>query len=113
MADDNNSGNIEDGNIIGLHSLLTHTISDWGIIHRYIKRHPSKARERYYRNESPLQLALRARERRSRVGLTSKGGSEAIGRMHVLQALVDADPSSIHSRDSEGKFMPELICLTL
>ena len=105
MADDNNSGNIEDGNIIGLHSLLTHIISDWGIIHRYIKRHPSKARERYYRNESPLQLALRARERRSRVGLAE--GVEAIGRMHVLQALVDADPSSIHSRDSEGKCMPK------
>ena len=112
MADDNNNSDaIEDGNIIGLHSLLTHTISDWGIIHRYIKRHPSKARERYYRNESPLQLALRAKERMSRVRLTE--GAEAIGRMHVLQALVDADPSCIHSRDSEGKCMPELICLTL
>ena len=103
MTDDNN----RDGNIIGLHSLLTHTISDWGIIHRYIKRHPSKAQERYYRNESPLQLALRARERRNRVGLIE--GAEAIGRMHVLQALANADPSSIHSRDSEGKYMPELI----
>ena len=103
MADDNNNTDaIEDNNIIGLHSLLTHTINDWGIIHRYIKRHPSKAQERYYRNESPLQLALRAKERRSRVGL-SEGGVETIGRMHVLQALLDADPSSIHSRDSEGK----------
>ena len=101
MTDDNN----RDGNIIGLHSLLTHTISDWGIIHRYIKRHPLKARERYYGNETPLQLALRARERRSRVGATSEGGAE-VERMHVLQALVDADPSSIHSRDSEGKCMP-------
>lgn len=108
MTDDNN----RDGNIIGLHSLLTHTISDWGIIHRYIKRHPSKAQERYYRNESPLQLALRARERRNKVGATSEG-VKAIGRIHVLQALADADPSSIHSRDSEGKCMPKLICLTL
>lgn len=113
MSDENNRYDIEDDNIIGLHSLLTHAISDWGIIHRYIKRHPSKASERYYRNESPLQLALRARERRSRVGATSEGGVEAIGRMHVLQALVDADPSSIHSRDSEGKCMPELMSLTL
>jgi len=112
MADDNNNSDaIEDDNIIGLHSLLTHTINDWGIIHRYIKRHPLKARERYYRNESPLQLGLRARERRNRVGATER--AEAIGRMHVLQALVDADPSSIHSRDSEGKCMPKLICLTL
>ena len=102
MADDNNNTDaIEDNNIIGLHSLLTHTINDWGIIHRYIKRHPSKAQERYYRNESPLQLALRAKERRSSVGLTE--GAEAIGRMHVLQVILDADPSSIHSRDSEGK----------
>jgi len=101
MTDDNNSDAIEDDNIIGLHSLLTHTISDWGIIHRYIKRHPSKAQERYYRNESPLQLALRAKERRSGAGFGSE--VEAVGRMHVLQALVDADPTSIHSRDSEGK----------
>ena len=58
-----------------------------------------------------MQLALRAKERRSRVGLTE--GAEAIGRMHVLQVILDADPSSIHSRDSEGKYMPKLIRLTL
>ena len=93
---DGNGDNIE------LYSLLSRTIDDWSIIYNYIKHHPRKARCRYYRNESPLQLALKARERRRIRERVNKGGGD-IGRLHVLQALVDADPTSIHSRDNEGK----------
>lgn len=100
MADstrhDRNDDNIE------LYSLLSHTIDDWHIIYNYIKHHPDKARCRYYRNESPLQLALKAREQR-RIRERVNEGRGDIGRLHVLQALVDADPTSIHSRDNEGK----------
>ena len=103
MAD---AGTRHDGNDdnIELYSLLSQTIDDWSIIYDYIKDHPDKARCRYnrYRNESPLQLALKARERRRIKERANEGGGD-IGRLHVLQALVDADPTSIHSRDNEGK----------
>ena len=88
MSDDNQS---IDNNATDLHSLLSpHTIEDWGIVFRHIQRHPRHARERYYRHESPLQLALTARGDRNE-------------RMNVLRSLVYADPASIHSRDDEGK----------
>jgi hypothetical protein len=88
MSNDNES--IEN-NPTDLHSLLSpHKINDWGIVCRHIQRHPHQARERYYRHESPLQLALTAR-------------GECNDRMNVLRSLVDADPASIHSRDDEGK----------
>lgn len=88
MSDDNE---LNENNTMDLHSLLSpQTIEDWGIICRHIQRHPHHARERYYRNESPLQLAL-----------TARGDSKE--RMDVLKSLLDADPASIHSRDEEGK----------
>ena len=91
---------------VGLHSLISPTINDWSLVYRYVKDHPQKARERYYRNESPLQLALKASERKRRgrrrrgQQSTTESGENNIGRMDVLKALVDADPSSIHCRDS-------------
>jgi hypothetical protein len=89
MSDDNESSV---DNTMYLHSLLTpQTIEDWGTIRRLIERHPHHAQERFYRHESPLQLALTARGDRKE-------------RMDVLRSLVDADPASIHSRDEEGKF---------
>ena len=101
--DDDDDG---DGGIIGLHSLLSHTIEDWSVIYHYIQRqrNSEKARERYYKNESPLQLALRARERIKEV-------EGEIGRINVLRALVDSDPKSICSRDNEGKcYISALSC---
>lgn len=106
MSDDNelNDGNVE------LHSLLSPTINDWSFVYRYVRSHPQKSRERYYRNESPLQLALKASERKRRgrrrrgQRSTTENGEHNIGRVDVLKALIDADPSSIHSRDSEGKW---------
>ena len=89
MSGDNESSV---NNTMDLHSLLTpQTIEDWGTIRRHIECHPHHAQERYYRHESPLQLALTARGDRKE-------------RMDVLRSLVDADPASIHSRDEEGKF---------
>ncbi|KAL3809856.1 hypothetical protein ACHAXA_000225 [Cyclostephanos tholiformis] len=81
-----------------LHGLLSpQTIEDWGIVCRHVQRHPQQARERYYRHESPLQLAL-----------TARGDSNE--RMDALRALVDADPASIHSRDEEGRTALHTAC---
>lgn len=94
----------DDDDGITLHCLLSNTISDWGFVYHYIHRNPHKAKERYYRHESPLQLALKARERHISNGEQEvTDDEEPIGRIHVLQALTDADPASIHSRDEEGK----------
>lgn len=84
---------MDDG--VELHSLLSQTILDWSVVHRRIKRHPEEAQQRHYRNESPLQLALMA-------SADESGERNNIGRIHVLQALADADPTSLHSRDNEG-----------
>ncbi|KAL7523851.1 hypothetical protein ACHAXR_000360, partial [Thalassiosira sp. AJA248-18] len=86
-----------------LHTLLSQTIHDWGSIYRCIQLHPHKSRERYYRNESPLQLSLKARERSGDI-------KKSIGRIDVLRALVDADPSSLHSRDEEGRSCLHTAC---
>ena len=89
-----------------LHTLLSRAIHhghSWKAIHDYIQRHPREARERHYRHESPLQLALKAKGGDGGDGgRRDDGPSAAIGRRHVLRALAAADPASLHSRDEEG-----------
>ncbi|KAL7540290.1 hypothetical protein ACHAWF_006642 [Thalassiosira exigua] len=89
-----------------LYSLLTQTIDDWEVIHEFLSRHPHAAQVRYYRNETPLQLALKARGRRQAGG----GNGERIGRMKVVQTLMESDPSSIFSRDEEGRTCLHTAC---
>mmetsp|Transcript_30207 Transcript_30207/g.64000 ORF Transcript_30207/g.64000 Transcript_30207/m.64000 type:complete len:712 (-) Transcript_30207:295-2430(-) len=95
------------GGTMDLYSLLSQTINDWSFIYHHIQSYPHKARDRFYR-ESPLQLALKAREQINRE--SSNEGGKHVERMHVLQALVDADPSSIHSRDEEGRTPVHAAC---
>ena len=86
-----------------LHTLLStlSTIDDWTPIYQRVKHFPAEARQRYYRNESPLQLSLKARERkRSKLDSIPKDNKS---RIEVLQLLIDADPSSVISRDEEGR----------
>ena len=96
-----------------LHTLLSSPIDDWRMVYDRIQHYRHEARERYYRNESPLQLALKAREIRScpnsNRGKSFDCGVE-VNRIHVLQALVDADPSCIHSRDEEGRTCLHTAC---
>lgn len=89
-----------------LHSLLSHTsCHDWKPIYDYIQHHPHEASDRYYRHESPLQLALKAKE-----GSPDGRGSSSIRRLQVLRALAEADPASIHSRDEEGRTCLHTAC---
>ena len=86
-----------------LHTLLStlSTIDDWTPIYQRVKHFPAEARQRYYRNESPLQLSLKVRERkRSKLDAKSKGNKS---RIEVLQLLIASDPSSVISRDEEGR----------
>lgn len=82
-----------------LHTLLStlSTIDDWTPIYRRVKHFPAEARQRYYRNESPLQLSLKVRERKR----NKLDGNKS--RIEVLQLLIDADPTSVISRDEEGR----------
>ncbi|EJK45203.1 hypothetical protein THAOC_36191, partial [Thalassiosira oceanica] len=48
---------------------------DWSAVRDHVLSHPSSAAASYYRDETPLQLALRARERRMR--RAEKGHSDA------------------------------------
>eukprot|EP00574_Skeletonema_japonicum_P009763 CAMPEP_0201728852 /NCGR_PEP_ID=MMETSP0593-20130828/17253_1 /ASSEMBLY_ACC=CAM_ASM_000672 /TAXON_ID=267983 /ORGANISM="Skeletonema japonicum, Strain CCMP2506" /LENGTH=150 /DNA_ID=CAMNT_0048221075 /DNA_START=150 /DNA_END=599 /DNA_ORIENTATION=+ len=88
--------------------LSTHApIDDWKHIYQRVKRFPEEASQRYYRNESPLQLALKARE----VKRTDK--SESLSRMkriQVLQLIVDTDPPSLTNRDEEGRTALHVAC---
>ncbi len=86
-----------------LHTLLStlSTIEDWTPIYQRVKHFPAEARQRYYRNESPLQLSLKVRERkRSKLDSIPKGNKS---RIEVLQLLIASDPSSVISRDEEGR----------
>ena len=96
-------------------------IINWDDIHRHIQEHPYEVKDRYYRNESPLQLALRSTEYEEQCGysltlsditreveasnkpddLTHKKLS--INKIDVLKAIVNADPDIIHWRDDEGR----------
>ena len=78
-------------NDLDLHTLLSQSIHcSWTYIYRYIQHYPHEARQRYYRNESPLQLALKAKEKRRRrvgYGLTrsnneGSGGNEGVDDVH-------------------------------
>mmetsp|Transcript_33296 Transcript_33296/g.70929 ORF Transcript_33296/g.70929 Transcript_33296/m.70929 type:complete len:797 (+) Transcript_33296:166-2556(+) len=108
---------------VDLHGLLSQPVHEdsWGPIYDYVRSHPHEAAFRYYRNESPLQLALRARERRrgwrSKWGCGSRIADEGraregrdIARMDVLQALVDAYPAAIFGRDGEGRTCLHTAC---
>ena len=92
-----------------LHTLLSKDapLDDWTPIYQRVKRFPQEARQRYFRNESPLQLSLKVRE------CKRIGKSESLSRMNriqVLQLIVDADPSSIISRDEEGRTALHTAC---
>ena len=88
--------------------LSTHApIDDWKHIYQRVKRFPEEASQRYYRNESPLQLALKARE----VKRTDKSESlSRIKRIQVLQLIVDTDPPSLTNRDEEGRTALHVAC---
>jgi ankyrin repeat protein len=100
------------GGELDLHTLLSQDpIQSWLPIHKRIQNHPNEATERYYRNESCLQLALRATER---VQPESSSGSslenndqesaeKSIHRIDVLKGIVDVDPDAILCRDDEGR----------
>lgn len=90
--------------------LSTHSpIDDWTPVYRRVKRFPQEARQRYYRNESPLQLLLKVRERK-RTTNKSEESLSRIKRIQVLQLIIDADPSSITSRDEEGRTALHTAC---
>jgi ankyrin repeat protein len=92
-----------------LHSLLSQDpIRSWEPILKRIKDHPSEAQERYYRNESCLQLALRATEQSDHMKnyvLDDKSGQKRshINRIDVLRAILDSDKDAIRWRDDEGR----------
>jgi len=90
--------------------LSTHApIDDWKLIYQRVKRFPEEeARRRYYRNESPLQLSLKVRETKRTD--KSESRSSRIERIQVLQLLIDADPSSLISRDEEGRTALHTAC---
>lgn len=83
-------------------------IDDWEPIYQRVKRFPEEARQRYYRNETPLQWAVKARE----VKRTDKSESlSRIKRIQVLQLIIeDADPSSLTNRDEEGRTALHAAC---
>lgn len=91
-----------------LRTLLSkHTpIDDWEPICQRVKHFPEEASQRYYRNETPLQWALKARE----VKRTDKSESPKIKRVQVLQMIIDADPSSLTNRDEEGRTALHAAC---
>lgn len=99
-------GSTDDENLRVL--LSTHApIDDWKLIYQRVKCFPEEARQRYYRNESPLQLALKLREMKR----TDKSDSQSrINRIQVLQLIIDADPSSLTSRDDEGRTVLHTAC---
>ncbi|KAL7482454.1 hypothetical protein ACHAW6_008131 [Cyclotella cf. meneghiniana] len=101
-----------------LHALLLQEpIDSWGPVYRRIKTHPQEAQERYYQNESPLQLALRARERSREyhssvindITLDTEHSifptkkTHRTNRIQVLEALIKVDPDVIIWRDDEGR----------
>ncbi|EJK56363.1 hypothetical protein THAOC_23766, partial [Thalassiosira oceanica] len=82
---------------------------DWSAVRDHVLSHPSSAAAPYYRDETPLQLALRARERTRRA---EKGHRDAnaedqpgeVTRIEALEALAAADPPSLLGRrDAEGR----------
>lgn len=89
--------------------LCNEPIDDWAPIFQRVQLFPKEVRQRHYRNESPLHLSLKLRERRKsgkREKLESEAmpkGKSRIKRMQVLQVIVDADPSSVIIRDEEGR----------
>ena len=101
-----------------LHSLLSQDpVRSWEPILKRIEDYPRETQERYYRNESCLQLALRATEQLDHMKnhiLDGKSSSLSaddastqrrshINRIDVLRAILDSDPDAIHWRDDEGR----------
>lgn len=104
QLDDGSQESIEP---IDLHGLLSQDpIRSWGPIYKRIQGNPHEVQERYYRNESCFQLALKATEQcdsSPSIPLGTGGCCKhVVSRIDVLQAIVDADPSAIHWRDDEG-----------
>ena len=95
-------------------SLLSHDpITSWEPIFRRIQDQPNEARELYYRNESCLQLALKATEQNECSSHPSPNDDITCGcirRIDVLKAIVNADPHVIHWRDDEGRTALHTAC---
>ena len=97
-----------------LFSLLSHDpITNWEPIYRRLRDHPKEARERCYRNESCLQLALKATEQNESYNHPSPNYDVSCGvirRIDVLKEIVNADPHAIHWRDDEGRTALHTAC---
>ena len=106
-------------------------IKSWGAIHEYIQEHPHEVKDRYYRNESPLQLALRSTEYEEQCGYFAAFGDiplevveasskpddltykkPSVNKIDVLKAITDADSDIIHWRDDEGRTPLHTACYT-
>eukprot|EP00804_Cyclotella_cryptica_P018489 CCRYP_004319-RD/>CCRYP_004319-RD protein AED:0.16 eAED:0.16 QI:363/1/1/1/0/0/5/1728/758 len=111
QSHDHNKG---DSDLLTL--LLQDPIDSWGAIYRRIQTRSQEAKDRYYRNESPFQLALKAKERKweahssainditlDREHSTVPTKKSHTTRIHVLEALILVDPDAILWRDDEGR----------
>ena len=86
---------------------------DWSDVRSHVLSDPPSAAASYYRDETPLQLALRARERGRRAEKSCEGDTSTTGeqpprevttRIDALEALALADPPSVLGRrDAEGR----------
>ena len=90
--------------------LLSDRRRDWSAVRDHVLSHPSSAAAPYYRDETPLQLALRARDGRKTDGsgesddIPAGEKPEEVTRIDALEALACADPPSVLSRrDAEGR----------
>eukprot|EP00585_Thalassiosira_rotula_P020687 CAMPEP_0196204600 /NCGR_PEP_ID=MMETSP0912-20130531/6658_1 /TAXON_ID=49265 /ORGANISM="Thalassiosira rotula, Strain GSO102" /LENGTH=244 /DNA_ID=CAMNT_0041478871 /DNA_START=173 /DNA_END=904 /DNA_ORIENTATION=+ len=92
---------------VDLRTLLTQrTHRSWRRVYEYIQCRPHEVRQRYYCNESPLQLVLRLRGHDLELDVDDEDeesrAHDSVELLDLLQALVDADPTSIHSREWGG-----------
>jgi hypothetical protein len=86
---------------------------DWSDVRSHVLSDPPSAAASYYRDETPLQLALRARERGRRAEKSCESDTSTTGeqpprevttRIDALEALALADPPSVLGRrDAEGR----------
>ena len=87
--------------------LSTHNaINDWEPVYQRVKRFPEEARERYYRDESPLQLLLKAKE----LKFADVSDDEIVDRIQVLRLIIAADPLALTSRDADGRTALHTAC---